>query len=89
MKIKHQGLHAHRLKTNVGEARFAAAWETVNEREQLLDYLLHTGSQGGTPPPEAEGRDRVVAATVVQWLGSAVGENFLRDLGYERAPVKR
>lgn len=31
-------------------------------------------------------REHEVAATVVQWLGSPVGQGFLRDLGYEKTP---
>lgn len=34
----------------------------------------------GKDPAEVSDRDREVAATVIQWLGSPVGNNFLREL---------
>jgi hypothetical protein len=72
-------MHKHRWKANPEEKRFALAWAGVDERN--LDYMLSTDQQF---PPTASDRDRVVAATVMQWLGSPVGQAWLRDLGYER-----
>jgi hypothetical protein len=46
-----------------------------------LAYLLSTEQHR---PPEPSSRDHVVAATVVQWLGSPGGTAFLQDLGYVR-----
>jgi hypothetical protein len=84
-KMKHIGLQSHRLKPereNPEEVRFAEAWNRANEEGRILDYLLCTGDQRFTissSPREVE-----VAATVIQWLGSPVGQSWLRDLGYER-----
>lgn len=69
------------------EKRFAEAWEKQNNHQNVdrdcLTFLLHVGAQGGgvymAPPSD---RDRVVAATVIQWLGSPVGQGFLEELGY-------
>ena len=81
-KPKHRGLSTYRLADNPEERRFAEAWQEHNDRGRTLDYLLdpHKGERGN--PPEAEEPDRVLAATIVQWLGSPVGQGFLRDLGY-------
>lgn len=81
MKVK--GLHERRFRDSPEEKRFADAWEAQNEkrREDFLGYLL--SPTVGTAAPISE-RDRVVAATVIQWLGSPVGQAFLRDMGYER-----
>jgi hypothetical protein len=85
------GLHPYRLLTSAGnpeEVRFAVAWEKQNEEGHTLDFLLHQGTQNGMPP-EASPRDRAVAATIIQWLGSPVGQHFLMDLGYVRTlPAK-
>jgi hypothetical protein len=88
--MKPLGLHVHRLKDNEEEKRFADAWATWNRDglstlAALLDprpwpkpaYLGHE-------PSPATNRDHVVAATVVQWLGSPVGQSFLEELGYTR-----
>ncbi len=85
MKTKPLGLHTHRFKDNPEEKRFADAWTTENERGHILAHLLdpHHGT-GGRRPPEPERPYQIVAATVMQWLGSSVGQGFLRDLGYEK-----
>jgi hypothetical protein len=79
-----KGLQPHRFKDNPEEKRFADAWASTCRLGSTLAYLLHTGDQIGRPP-EPSDRDHVVAATVVQWLGSPVGQAWLRDLGYERS----
>lgn len=77
------GLHTHRFKDNPEEERFAKAWEQFDGAN--LDYLLQPARDDDPgSPPAATDRERVVAATVVQWLGSPVGQGFLRDLGYEK-----
>lgn len=59
------------------EQRFALAWQEENEEPSgvkgVLAYLLGDGHR----PGEVSERDRLVAATVVQWLGSPVGQAFL------------
>ena len=87
---KHHGLSRHRLRDNPEERRFADAWQAQNDTGRTLDYLLDP--RKGEPhgyPPSAEDRERVVVATVVQWLGSPVGQGFLRDLGYVKADDER
>lgn len=87
-KTRHVGLHGHRLADNPEEARFAEAWATENDRyrpgDSLLGWLLHTGDQSGSGHAEPTDRECEVAATVVQWLGSPVGQHFLEGLGYHK-----
>lgn len=85
MSDQHKGLSRHRLRDNPEERRFADAWQAHNDQGHTLDHLLDP--RRGEPfgyPPACDEPARVVAATVVQWLGSPVGQGFLRDLGYER-----
>lgn len=79
--MKHQGLHTNRLTKaadNPREVAFAKEWQKENipggmtETDYTLDRLLWDTSE----PSE---RDAVVAATVIQWLGSNVGMSFLRN----------
>ena len=77
------GLHHYRTKNHTEEKAFADEWWKQNEQGKLLAHLLTVGDQGGHPANPSE-RDQVVAATVMQWLGSHVGECFLRDLGYRK-----
>lgn len=74
MPKKVKGLHTYRFRDNPEEKRFAAAWTKNN----VLPWLLGPGDRKVDPSK----RDEEVAATVVQWLGSPVGQAFLNDLGY-------
>lgn len=80
MKTKHVGRATHRFKDNPEEKRFAEAWASTNDQGHVLEYLMGDGARRA----DIEPRDREVAATVIQWLGSPVGQCFLRDLGYTR-----
>lgn len=81
---KPKGLHLHRFKDNPEEKRFAEAWQQICEQGDTLAYLLHVGDQGGFRPPQPSERDQTVAATVIQWLGSPVGQSWLEGLGYSK-----
>lgn len=83
--MKHiKGLQAHRLKGHAEELAFAKAWDHKNQYGNTLAHLLDVRDlQGGIPPTPSD-RDYQVAATVIQWLGSHVGECFLRDMGYRK-----
>ena len=82
--MKNKGLRTHRFRDNPEEKRIAEAWEEHETRGNGLAHLLDDRSvQQGWPPAPSD-RDREVAATLIQWLGSTVGQGFLRDLGYER-----
>lgn len=74
-----QGINAHRLKSNPKEKAFVDEWAKLNEGDKLLKYLLDRtlSNLGNHLPTDLE---REVAVTVIQWLGSAVGQGFLRDV---------
>lgn len=93
---KNVGLWADRLAPkcdNPREVAFAAEWEMENERiggsGMVFSRLLydHGGSETLDTSAVEVDRDRIVAATIIQWLGSNVGfsflENALRACGYE------
>ncbi len=80
--MKNEGISLNRINSNPLEHRFAVAWEELNTDEVghlngrgTLDYML---SPTNRPDGEVAERDRVVAATVIQWLGSPVGQRFLK-----------
>ena len=85
-----KGLSVHRLRDNPEEKRFAEAWAAWNRGgpggRTTLAYLLDSRQEHTGHPPEPDVRDQIVAATVVQWLGSPVGQDFLEALGYKRVP---
>ena len=84
--MKHLGLNWSRLTREPLELAFARVWDRYNTRpnrdgRQALDYLL--AEDPNEPRDEATDRDRQVAATVIQWLGSAVGQGFLIEVQEE------
>ena len=85
MSKRHQGRNRHRLDQNPQERKFARLWEHENRHPRsIVDYLMN--GDGGLAPKSATDEQCEVAATVIQWLGSPVGEGFLRDVGYTRTP---
>lgn len=69
------------------------AWREINTKRTgspntTLEYLLGGPEAQNWPGPgPVSDRDQQVAETVIQWLGSPVGEAFLRDVGFTR-PVQ-
>ncbi len=79
--MKNKGKFQYRFKDNPAERIFAEVWEEKNSSkysQPLLDLLL--AEDNNRPMGEVTERDRMVAATVIQWLGSPVGEGFLQDV---------
>jgi len=70
------GLNVNRIHSNPEEKRIAEAWN----KQDVLEWILG----GGVRAPNVSERDRDVAASVIQWLGSPVGQQFLSSIGYER-----
>ncbi len=90
-----RGLHQDRLKPdrcNPREVAFIEQWEQEHAYSDLLHALLrvpcdeddpelagHCGMSFKLPIGEPTQRDRVIAATAIQWLGSACGISFVHD----------
>ena len=73
----HEGNRPHRLKSNPAEAKFAAAWKDTNMKCDTLEFLM---GDGNTRNYDVSDRDRLIAATVIQWLGSPVGGAWLNQV---------
>ena len=79
-----KGRHTHRFEDNPEEQRFAEAWAKHNGDGQTLAWLLDERPMQTGRPFTRDVREEVVAATVIQWLGSPVGQSFLEGLGYRQ-----
>jgi hypothetical protein len=97
--LQHVGLHAERTANDLLEAAFAEEWRNDNEPriavQPILPALVMRG-QGGRafagrdtrrPAFRIDQRDATIAATVVQWLGSNIGRDFL-DRSLKRVGVR-
>lgn len=80
--IKHEGHNHHRLEREPLERLFADEWRELNTGHGRghgpLAYML--AEDRNHPRGEVTERDAMVAATVIQWLGSNVGQCFLREV---------
>jgi len=90
--MKNKGMHQYRFKQNPMEEIFAKAWEErstdpsgMADGRDTLDYLL--AENPDKPCGEVSDRDRIVAATVIQWLGSPVGQYFLDEINERRKEI--
>jgi hypothetical protein len=68
-----QGLHAQRCAFNPTEHLFASAWQDRTKFPRIAIASIVGGHK-------LTREDRVIAATVIQWLGSPVGREFLIDV---------
>lgn len=81
IKPRFQG-NPHRYADNPMELAYAEAWQRENDsdgsgrRDTLLAMLLGDG-QTPSEPSEA---DWIIANRLIQWLGSPVGQHFVRDV---------
>lgn len=76
--VEAMGVSSHRLDREPLEQIFHRLW-SERCRRGLLRFLLdrsHSNRGDYQPTPEEE----EVAATVIQWLGSPVGQGFLFDV---------
>lgn len=76
--ISHKGIHVRRFavldcQAAHREAAFADLWEQMQE-SHTLEYLLGQNNARHS----ISHRDALVAATVVQWLGTPVGNDFMK-----------
>ena len=70
------GKNTHRFKTNPLEKRFADLWEQHNMQGHTLEYILSDTLNERMPVSEDTEID---VATMMQWLGSPVGQCLLSD----------
>jgi len=74
--IRHRGIRLYRFRDNPLEQKFSDVWKAENDRGQLLEYLLGDGNKRASVTE----RDETVAATVIQWLGTPVGQSFVKKV---------
>lgn len=74
-----ESINKHRFTREPLERRFVEAWNSMNENNKLLRFILDRsfGNRGDYHPSELE---QEVAVTIIQWLGSPVGQGFIKDV---------
>ena len=74
--MENVGLNIHRLADNPLELAYAREWDRLNINYDILAWIIGEGNTKGNPSE----RDYQIAATVIQWLGSPIGRNFVEDV---------
>lgn len=74
--MAHEGKNIHRLLREPLEQKFHDEWKNIHQRSNTLNYILGDNNE----PAVLSERDEMVAATVIQWLGSPVGQGFLETV---------
>lgn len=78
------GLCQHRLESNPLEKRFSDEWHKYEGYgdwqygDRTLSYLL--SPYDDKSPIFVEEETKHIAATIIQWLGSPIGQGFLREV---------
>lgn len=85
---KYQGLHTYRFKENPDEEKFATVWAEICKLsdDRHLSYLMSLDNDGNEPISD---RDRLIANTIIQWLGSPCGQYFLKDCGFTKKSLDK
>ena len=90
LHVVYPGISKRRLHPEAGnpcEVAFARAWlEDLRVQPTRLDWLLHPGDT--RPTHTSLPHEHAVAATIIQWLGSPVGQSFLLDVVNSCPPLK-
>lgn len=88
--LTHRSTWPKRLETDAAEQVFYQRWIDRNRAERILHHILR-GEDGKWLEPTD--RDSIVAASVVQWLGTNVGRGFIngceREIGWRDSMVYR
>lgn len=88
--LTHRSTWPRRLRTDGPERIFYQRWIERNRRERILHHILR-GEEGDWMEPTD--RDSIVAASVVQWLGTNCGRGFIngceREIGWTDSMVYR
>jgi len=86
---EHYGAKCYRWEQNPEEKRFAEAWAELTKSKlgsrgrHFIDLVMAEDSNASYIAPVSR-EARVAAASAIQWLGTPVGQSFLKALGYER-----
>jgi hypothetical protein len=76
-----KGNKEYRHEQNPEEKRFHDAVIDMGARH-WSSVTLPLNDTGTAPSRYLEEDERVLVTNTIQWLGSPVGQNFLRDMGY-------
>jgi hypothetical protein len=84
MKIPMFGFNRHRLKmddyyhTEVAFMKVMQKWKDQNHN--IFDMAVFGTKHGSQPADYLSERELKIVASIIQWLGTPVGQNFLKEV---------
>lgn len=82
-----KALKQHRFGTNPLEKELFESFVDSHDHGYDIDLIVF-GSRpnSGMPSDYLSEREKEIVASTIQWLGSPVGQGFLRSVGFELTP---
>jgi hypothetical protein len=78
-----QTINGHRRKDNPLEAGICIVIEAwIKQNTVCFDQAIHGSDHTGQPLSYLSLNEKLIAFTTLQWLGSPVGQSFLRECGF-------
>lgn len=74
---------AYRFESNPKEREFVLKFNELNPRDLDISRIATPSLDGQTPVSFLNEREIQLVINTIQWLGSPVGQTFLRDCGFE------
>jgi len=84
-----EGNKVYRHEQNPEEKRFHDEFIRIHGHDNTLSAIVFAPAEGGLRPSEyLTEREEKILLSAMQWLGSPLGQSFLREMGYEKKPEK-
>jgi hypothetical protein len=82
-----EGNKVYRHDQNPEEKRFHDNFIEDICHDNMMSAIVFEPKDGGLAPSEyLTEREEKIVISAIQWLGSPVGQSFLREMGYEKKP---
>ena len=83
-----KGNKTYRHKQNPEEKRFHDEFIMQHGDSDMSAIVLEPNDRGTAPSRYLTPEEESIVISAMQWLGSPLGQSFLRDMGYEKKPEK-
>ena len=79
-----KGNKTYRHKQNPEEKGFHNSFICQHGDRDMSAIVFEPNKSGTAPSEYLTPREESIVISTIQWLGSPVGQNFLRSMGYEK-----
>jgi len=83
-----KGNKTYRHKQNPEEKWFHDSFVSQHGDRDMAAIVFEPNDRGTAPSEYLTPREESIVISTIQWLGSPVGQNFLREMGYEKSTNK-